>query len=364
MNFISAKLRRISLLDVIHLLYLLLSISLLFASFLSIQHIHKIWLLLAGLPLIALEGGFTILQRLLQVIIFTVFYVVIVFLSVLLSDSLLFLAIYLVILVMLTTQFAYNYPQYKYQFVCGVLLAAFALSSPSNVALPFYRCLYIVMAGGIIALCQLIFSFRFHRNQLCYALKLIFTSMQGLSGAIFACFLKPDYPKNFYLYEHRLHNEKNRVMQSLINFKTFIDTREDRLSIEEKNHLDSLLSDSEQLFNMLIDCAQLRTRVKDHTLFLLCSNEMSALAKELQNIFISFLDRKHHLLQKVQNQLGVQIIRFEEVFHHAIQVTAQEPSVFIYFISTLKRLSRRLVDLQQSLVSLNLVPKENTQVKD
>ena len=182
--------------------------------------------------------------------------------------------------------------------------------------------------------------------------------MSPLTNELFECLIQTNYPQNIYLYERRLHIQKIRVMQALNNYRMFIYCMRPYIHIEEKNHLDSILQDVEMTYNMLLDLAQIRRRVTDHATFLLCAKELDHVRRAIQAILCSLLDAKRNVLQNVQNDLGMSIIKFEEVFFQVVEVSAKEPSAFLFFLNTLKRLNRRLITLQEYLLNLDIVHKD------
>src|SRR3990167_5161070 len=94
-----------------------------------------------------------------------------------------------------------------------------------------------------------------------------------LNAQIFESFLQEDYQENIYLYERRLHEEKNHCLRGLdLLWK----------KVEGKT-AKSLLLKYDFLYAIMLDYAQLRDRVIDHTVFSLCQNELQDIMKAMND---------------------------------------------------------------------------------
>lgn len=131
-----------------------------------------------------------------------------------------------------------------------------------------------------------------------------------LSRDIFACFLQPDYIDNVYLFERRLHESKRKSLLCLARMR--------------ERKLDTL-------FDLLMDMALLRHRVSDHTIFSLCSSELSAISEEISKLFLEMSG-----IVRDEIVLAEKIQLFEDMFRHVLNVTAREPLAFLLFIASLK----------------------------
>jgi len=106
-------------------------------------------------------------------------------------------------------------------------------------------------------------------------IKTAINSLERLNDEIFACFLQPSYPDNRYLFERRIHLEKNKFMLSVIELEQLNLTSFQQDSLQKLN----------QLYDLILSYSQLRWRVVDHTIFLLCTDELTDLATCISQVF-------------------------------------------------------------------------------
>ncbi len=171
----------------------------------------------------------------------------------------------------------------------------------------------------------------------------LITHLISLQRDIFSCFLEDTYADNIYLYERRIHLQKAKCMRALLQL-TRLQTP------TEKNSFSPL-------FDLMLDYAQLRWRVSDHTIFTICHDELAAINQAI----ITVLQQKQQQMTPprsltLQTQpslqqpmidteaLAVAIDRFEENYQQVLQVTAREPLAFLLFIYSLKAFSKQIVD--------------------
>ncbi len=159
-------------------------------------------------------------------------------------------------------------------------------------------------------------------------------SLERLNDEIFACFLQPSYLDTRYLFERRIHIQKNAFMQAMIALH--------HLKQSETHEMQKL----NQLYDLMLSYAQLRWRISDHSVFLLCTDELSQLAR----IISSVLERaskqirgKNFKLDFNYHQLPDAIESLEENYHQVLQVSAKEPINFLLFIANLKLFCEELM---------------------
>lgn len=139
-------------------------------------------------------------------------------------------------------------------------------------------------------------------------------ALKKLVDDIFACFLHEDYENNLYLYEHRIHNSKTRC-----------------LSFIQKHAKGDDVSLMLGIYNGLMDCALLRWRVKDKSVFQICHNEMLAIKDALIAALLSSEPES-------SRALSASITALESLNQSVLQVAAKEPLAFILFVYSLKTL--------------------------
>ncbi|MFZ2315226.1 MAG: hypothetical protein WAW86_06175 [Gammaproteobacteria bacterium] len=159
--------------------------------------------------------------------------------------------------------------------------------------------------------------------------------LNALLAEIFACLLEPAYPNQLYYFERRLHKQKNKCFDSINSIKV-ADAR----------------SRCMYLFEVILDIAQLRRRVTDHTTFGIVTSELSDILLALN---ASFLQIQQKLLNKQDGSssedhvLSRAIDSFEGMYFSVVNVAAREPLVFLLFIDGLKTVSELLADCDVAL---------------
>lgn len=145
------------------------------------------------------------------------------------------------------------------------------------------------------------------------------------------------------MYERRLHLQKNNCLTSLYFIKQ-------RRGFLNASNAFSPLAVCWQFYSLLLACAQLRYRVSDYSVFLLCKQELVAIKLALNKLITATskslpsqkgFSRKitaHHVQHETQKELMERIDRFEDIYQNVLSVSAPDPIVFVLFIQVLKSL--------------------------
>lgn len=159
-------------------------------------------------------------------------------------------------------------------------------------------------------------------------------SYQGISAAlshlrrlnqdIFNCFLLPEYASHLYLFERRLHLQKKHVMQAIAK----LDGPADR---QARVYLD-------QLYDGMLDYAQLRRRVTDATVFEICKKELIDIQNDIDQLLFGMIRKNDLDTMSFINHIQ----RLEDQYHQVLHVVAHEPLVFLLFIFSLKLFSEKI----------------------
>lgn len=197
-----------------------------------------------------------------------------------------------------------------------------------------------ILIGTIIAIVgQLLFIIHFKQDQANSWFRIALAALEDLTKDVFSCFLQPGYKENQYLFEHHLHDAKNKFLQALYQLRRF-SGKESEAKIKKL----------ENLFTILLDCSQLRTRVSDFTIFDVCKTDLVAIEKTMGELLKNI--RNQGVTQKTQDavvnpaaSLTNQINQFENTYQTVLRVTALEPLVFLLFILDLKTFAEVLDDL-------------------
>lgn len=161
--------------------------------------------------------------------------------------------------------------------------------------------------------------------------------LQRVSHAMFSCFLSPEYPDNLYFFERNFHLQKVKYMQSIVQL------RELNRSANHKPALSTFINKLDHCYDILLDCAQLRYRVKDHATFTLCALELTAINQEITATMAASMAKIANKKQSFDfTALTEKIMSFETSYHTVLQISAREPLVFLLFMTSLKALADEL----------------------
>ncbi|RDI42433.1 FUSC family protein [Aquicella lusitana] len=259
----------------------------------------------------------------------------------------LLLAVYLSVITGIGMYLVQRYPNY---FFPVFLIMLFAVVSVSN--LPTATSAQFILIGTLIAgLPQILFWPYFVRNELQAWMMLTLRSLLKLQQEIFTCFLTPSYPENIYLHERRLHVKKTQYLHSISQLREFIKLSETKKIETDSRVLTAFANQSEVLYGMLIDCALLRIRVGDYTVLSVCAEELTAIGEQIHAIFSDMMavlrGKRYHINTQGLNE---KIERFEDTYHHVLQIAAQDPLVFALFIASLKSLQDEMNSLYSVIV--------------
>jgi len=209
-----------------------------------------------------------------------------------------------------------------------------------------------------LLLWQVLLYWRFPQHKMQKIFIITLRALQELSEEIFSCLLQTDYPQQIYLYERRLHLQKNKVIAAFAQLSRVLLCRSNQP--EAKQQLAQIiLLQCNKLYDLLLDCAQLRWRLTDYTALGLCSVEISGVLNALIVLFSSLKKSCLSAEQVVDiNILEQKINQLEENYQQVLQVTTPEPLVFLLFIFSLKDFSREanaLIDLLREAWEINLI---------
>ena len=206
-----------------------------------------------------------------------------------------------------------------------------------------------VFYGMIIAeIFQIVFLPGFLRHELRAWTRNLLLRLVAANKEIFSSFLQPEYGNNLYLFEKRIHVQKIKFMQNMDALRATVELASKRLHPDQIKILKRLLVNLDYIYSIILDCAQLRRRVSDYTIFNLCYNEMTAIMQEINRIVLAVISvygwqpAKFDVLA-----LAEKIRQLEDNYHNVLQVTAREPLVFVLFIASLKTLNEELVKLYE-----------------
>jgi hypothetical protein len=159
------------------------------------------------------------------------------------------------------------------------------------------------------------------------SVSLLLSAFKQLSNEIIASLLEPDYIEERYIFERRIHIQKNKCMRAMLRVHAH------PCALKSTPFFFTQLN---FLFDILLDCAQLRRRIGDDKIIEGCKQDLVALNLALDKAWLAMIKGQLSKLKSNLRVLKWQIDRLEEVYQHVLQVTAHDPLVFFLFIAHLK----------------------------
>lgn len=298
----------------------------------SQQSNFLVWALLA---LALVPGTEPFLSRLKTVFFTSAFALITVLIADQLRHQPYFQAVYFAILTGTLIYFGHE----KKYLRAAIIILLITLSVLFFPALIWQRTDYLFYASGTALLLFLqIIEWPYQgRDVWQFVFKQTITLFGSFNDHIFACLLQPDYPNRQYLYENRLHMNRQALYRALLTLTTLTH------DYPNPKHV-KLIEQLRLLFSLMQNYAEIRYRVSDHTTFSLCEEELKTL---MQTINLAL--QKIKFCQRTDNaaELYEAIKHFIANYHHILQVSAPEPLVFLLFIDSLKQLDVALIDLEE-----------------
>lgn len=163
-----------------------------------------------------------------------------------------------------------------------------------------------------------------------------FFFISTLTDGVFACLLKQDYKENRDNYEWHLQQMKNKVFCVL--------DKMDKMSyIKEPTHK-KIFQSLVHLYETLLDITRLRYQLSDLSILKVCAQDLNAIAEALESILRGLISYKKD--EAALGQLAKNIEELESVYQNALQVVAQEPVSFFFFLHRLRMLHQQLLSLE------------------
>jgi hypothetical protein len=240
------------------------------------------------------------------------------------GKNLLFLSMFLAITSFVSVYVGFRWKNLFFAAYVVNLLAMMGGGMPVDLQAAAVRRQYII-CGMLIAMGT---TFSCWPNYFRFAVKTTVQNCRNICkktlATAFSIYLMHDYLPQYFVYEKKIY-------QLSREFFYWIDVLS-RLSERKKNKkipVRKLI----YTFQIIMALGLLRYRVKDHTTF-------EVIDQELKNV-LSALDDSFNK-PYFPNDLDESIDRLEEVYRSALQVVAQEPLIFLFFIQDLRALAKEL----------------------
>jgi hypothetical protein len=241
----------------------------------------------------------------------------------------------IIILSMFCTYLGKRYPAWIVTALFINLLALLALSLATTVFTVTWVIKALLLGIVVCAVLQIIIVVRFYRDELAFWRYRALYSLIQLTRDIFACLIQPEYNDNLYLFERRLHTQKIQFLAAAGKLRRLGEQLRSPILQIQTIELASHLS---HVYAVLLECAQLRRRITDYTVFQLCEVELSAIADEVVKLMINITKKKNINLSKLNGEIA----RLESTYQQVIKVATREPLAFLLFIGGLKALVEEL----------------------
>lgn len=316
------------------LVYVLLVISAAFIIYLITATPQSFWVIWSAFLFCLISLGQTFSRRVGLIALTAIAASFAAFIAGICAYSIIALALYLFLLTGVSILFVETYPEYSLLAFIVPIFGILGGNISSSFAAHLMKLLFILSGGAIVIMAQLIFFYKFRVNESHRLMALAIDHLKSLSNEIFACF-QVAYTDNVYLFERRIHLQKMNFMRATHKIREY---KYDTTSLEN-------------IYDILLDCSQLRNRISDPTILSLCTEEMEDLVSEINELFMQLkraLDNQTTIHFNTE-LLTQKIMRFDEIYHNVLAVTSKEPSVFLIFITSIKKLEEAMQRLYAGL---------------
>lgn len=323
-----------------YFLYLIAITVTAFVSQSIFYHSQNGWILLTVLVFALLTDCRTAKSHVLCLGLTGIVAVISVFVASLAAHYFYLLATYLFLFTVTVMYLSQVFPQHSRSLLVISLLtmlSAGLICSPSQA---IDRVLFVSLGIVITCIFQIILYFHYVRDEWQWFMVRIIRQLITLNNEIFSCFLQLDYSDCLYLYEKRLHVQKIKCKAILAQLRQLVSQTPE----EKRSHFDLTQQKLGQIYDLLLDAAQLRRRVSDYATFSLCRRELQDINQEINRLLDGLVSviNKNHFTPDVA-MLQQKIDRLEDIYQHVLQVSAPEPLVFLLFIGSLQLLSKEIM---------------------
>jgi hypothetical protein len=312
-----------------HMLYLVATVTSVAILFLTTYLPQGVWLVAPALLFLNVTLETALWQRTVTIAIAGSCAVIGILLGGLLAPNFIAQAIYLIIVVGICAYYASIQQKYAYPLFVVSFLILLTLHADGDWQMAISHAQTAAVGVIVVLVAQLILLPFAAVNEYQRSKVLVYKALSDLAAEIFSCLTSPDYPANVYLFERRVHAATSKCLDKI----ALLGQRAGAVG-ETQN---SNNSDVQSLFETMMDLSQIRWRVSDHTVFQLCSIELSEIELAMIAVLNAFPNTgKAAYLEKCIVHFERGINRLEDNLEHIVKVAAREPVVFILFLAALK----------------------------
>ena len=323
-------------LSIRQLTYLLLVTSSIFVIISAYPSDQTYWVVLSGLTFALISLGHNFIQRIEAICVTALICLFVVWAGEYASVSLLTLSVFLFVVSTYLAFLAERYPAYAYPILIINLFAILASYSPTFVGGYWVKAVSVGAGVAIVLVCQLMFAYRFQQREWQLNVTAALSHLRKLNQEIFSCLLQPEYSDNLYIFERRIHAQKERFMQVMVLLSSAKEAQP-QMVVTRKLNL---------LYDAVLSYAQLRRRVSDYAVLGICIDEMKAIEKAVDLLFLMALNGiKKNKYDFDVRPLLIAIQQLEDNYQQILQVTSKEPLVFLLFIASLRLFAEEMTNL-------------------
>lgn len=250
----------------------------------------------------------------------------------------------LLLLMVLAAGMFYKH-QYTYDYLpyFSVLMITVLTCTVPDLSLTMAdKVILLGLASGIVILINTFFVIAVPINKARQLKLIVIAGLNKLNHALYACLLDAEYSDNHYLYEKRVHDAKQKVLQGLACLRALTQ------SIQNKAYRDDVINSLkklDKLNDLIVDGGQIRWRVTDHATFSVCKRELLSVLQAMTFIIqqISMSVKRNRKIEIHTNTLSDAIGRLEENYANVLQIAAREPLAFQLFIANLQAFKQEAV---------------------
>jgi hypothetical protein len=323
-------------LSIRQLTYLILIAITIFAIITFYPSEQSYWVVWAGLPFALISLGKNFTQRLEAICLTALGCLFVVWIAEFASAFFVTLAAFLFVITTGLVYLAERYPLYAYPIFIINLFAFLASYSPSYVGGSGEKIVTICLGVVIVIFYQFIFLYRYQRYKWLSNAQAALNNLRKMNQVIFSCLLQPEYADNLYIFERRLHAQKEKFMQSMVLLSTL-----------KKSSLQTTIT---QKFNLLYDTmlsyAQLRRRMSDYSALGVCADELNAISNEIDQLIVKVQKgiSKNKFDFNVQPLLSA-IQSLEDNYQQVLQVATKEPLMIVLFMTSLRAFAEEITNV-------------------
>lgn len=306
---------------------------------------ERYWIILATLICSLISYGLTFKARLSAIIFTGIGMAISSLLAGLLTPIYPLLIIYLFLLIIMGILIRQLFPRYLMLIFYVQVFAIISSVEVQSFAALGDRFISILLGVFIVSFFQIIFVSRFTQHLWWWYCVVSLRELIVLNNEIFSCLLTQHYPVNIYLYEKRLHIQKNKYMSAIYRLRKLTAAMEKNNVVKSSDKLIFMQNKIEHFFDLMLSGSELRRRVTDYATLIIWEPELIAIHNDITLVYSGFIKlvmgKSWHLdISSLQRNIQ----KLDEIYNHVLTVSSREPLVFLLYIFNLKTFSDELAE--------------------